>query len=72
MSNIKISIPQPISGQQYSPLEVISILKGINENSTQKSKTIAHMISNNLVPIQKSGIYKLLQRFYDGNPIKDY
>ena len=43
----------------------------MNENSTQKSKTINHMISNNLVPIQKSNIYKLLQRFYDGNPIKD-
>ena len=29
------------------------------------------MVSNNLVPIQKSGIYKLLQRFHDGNPIRD-
>ena len=29
------------------------------------------MISNMLVHIQKSGIYKLLQRFHDGNPIKD-
>ena len=29
------------------------------------------MVSNNIVPIQKSGIYKLLQRFHDGNPIKD-
>ena len=71
ISNIKILIPQPISGRQYSSLEVISILKGINEISTPKSKTITHMISKNLVPIQKSGIYKLLQRFHDGNPIKD-
>ena len=29
------------------------------------------MVSNNIVPIQKSGIYKLLQRYHDGNPIKD-
>ena len=29
------------------------------------------MISNNLAPIHKSGMYNLLQRFHDGNPIKD-
>ena len=71
LPTITSSLPPPLDKMQYQPMEVISILSKIEEGSPIRFHIISHMIKENLIPIKKSGVYKMLANHQDGNIINN-
>ena len=64
------SIPKPANGLQYQPCKVINIVERLPK-SISRSRIIAHLLDNNLVPVKRTAIFSMLQNYDDGKTTKD-
>ena len=64
------TLSPPSNNLQYKPLEVIQLLSHPS-GSKARHDMLKHLLKEQLVPIQKAGIYKLLQRHQKGEMIRN-
>jgi hypothetical protein len=64
-------ISKPVNEKMYMPEEVFQIISSFPEQSQARSYLIDRMISENLVPVTKRSIYRLLINYMKGNVIKN-
>ena len=70
-TNHSLSLPLPSNTKEYSPLEAIKVISPFPVGSTSRGKAISQILEKKLVPVERSGLYRMLQRHEAGERIKD-
>lgn len=63
-----VAVPPPPSGEYYSPFEACTIIFEHETNPTMhKPKAMRTMLENNYVPIKRTQLYNIFNKFKDGD-----
>ena len=67
-----VAVPPPPSGEYYSPFEACTVIFEHEANPTMdKPKAMRTMLENNYVPIKRTQLYNIFNKFKDGDITED-
>jgi len=67
-----VAVPPPPSGEYYSPFEACTMIFEHEANPTMdKPKAMRTMLENNYVPIKRTQLYNIFNKFKDGDITED-
>ena len=70
LQSVFSTIPSPNNGIHYKPKEVIDVYKSLQCKKVSRSRLASHLITNNLVPVQRTAIMRIIQDEENGKMVK--